>query len=268
MEPVLLLALVAAGVGALVWAQRQRAARAAAEEREFQQVRDLARSDVLAFGEGLARLELVGSHDEAVAQDYQRALDCYDRARTAADTARRSDDLAAVSSALEEGRYSLACARARVEGAPLPERRPPCFFDARHGPSTTDVGWAPPGGQPRPVPVCAADAARLADGVEPAWRPVPANGGTAPPWAAGPAYGPFFGGAYAAYSGILPGLLMGTMLGSSLGWGGAGGGHDAGYDSGYDSGYADGEAAAGGGDVGGGADLGGGDFGGGDFGGF
>ncbi len=259
METVLLLGvLAAAGAGALLWARRQQAARAAAAEQDFRQVRALAESDVLAFGEGLGRLDLVGSHDEAVAQDYQRALDCYDRARAALDAARGSPDLAGVSSALEEGRYSLACAQARVAGTALPERRPPCFFDARHGPSTAEVAWAPPGGQQRSVPVCAADATRMADGVEPAWRPVPTRGGTAPPWSAGPAYGPFFGGSYAAYSGLLPGLLMGTMLGSSLGWGG--------YGSGYDSGYADGQDAAGDtGDVG---DAGGGDFGGGDFGDF
>jgi hypothetical protein len=257
---ILLVLIVAALVGALVWSSRQRAARQVEQARELAQVKGVAESDVTAFGESLGRLQLVGSQDEAVAQDYQRALDCYDRASAALGTAAAAQDLAAVSSALEEGRYSLACAQARVSGQPLPERRPPCFFDARHGPSTTDAQWAPPGGQPRAVPVCAADATRLADGVEPAWRPVPVGNRTAPPWNAGPAYGPWFGGAYGAYSGLLPGLLMGTMLGSSLGWGDTGfdgGDGDGGGDSGGDFGDSGGDS---GGDFGDFGDFGGGDF--------
>ncbi len=254
MQSLLLLVLLAgAVVVAFVWSARQRSARQLQQAHELAQVKGVAESDVTAFGESLGRLQLVGTEDEAVTQDYQRALDCYDRARSALAATAGPQDLAAVSGALEEGRYSLACAQARAAGDPLPQRRPPCFFDARHGPSTTDVEWAPPGGQPRPVPVCAADATRIADGVEPAWRPVPVGSRTAPPWAAGPAYGPWFGGAYSAYSGVLPGLLMGTMLGSSLGLG------DAGYDSGYDGGSQDA------GDAGDFGDFGGGDYGGGDF---
>ena len=33
-----------------------------------------------------------------------------------------------------------------LDGRKPPERRPPCFFDPRHGPSSRDVEWAPPGG--------------------------------------------------------------------------------------------------------------------------
>ncbi|TMR25236.1 hypothetical protein ETD96_42720, partial [Actinomadura geliboluensis] len=33
--------------------------------------------------------------------------------------------------------------------------RPLCFFDPRHGPSVNRVAWAPPGGAPRDVDVCA-----------------------------------------------------------------------------------------------------------------
>src|SRR3712207_7562347 len=42
-----------------------------------------------------------------------------------------------------------------------------CFFDPRHGPSARDVEWAPPGGAPRLVPACAADAVRIEDGEDP-----------------------------------------------------------------------------------------------------
>ena len=110
-----------------------------------------------------------------------------------------------------------------------------------HGPSTTDAEWAPPGGSPREVPVCAADAQRIAEGYEPDARQVAIGGQSMPYWNAGPALAP--GPAASSAVGCCPGysMLGGAMFG---GWG-----NDA---------YA--------GDPGGG-DFGGGDFGGGDFGG-
>ena len=56
------------------------------------------------------------------------------------------------------------------DGEPLPERREPCFFDPRHGPSMQDVAWTPPGGAERTIAVCAADARRLGAGEEPLVR--------------------------------------------------------------------------------------------------
>jgi hypothetical protein len=153
-----------------------------------------------------------------------------------------------VTSALEEGRWAMAAAKAELAGEPAPERRPPCFFDPRHGPSVTDVEWAPPGGQPRAVPVCAADLQRIEDGEQPESRQVPMDGQMVPYWAAGPAYMPWAGGFFGG--GLLPGLFLGSMLGGGFGmFGGA---------------MADDAFAGGGGDFGG--DLG--DFGGGDFGDF
>jgi hypothetical protein len=112
----------------------------------------------------------------------------------------------------------------------------------------TDVEWAPPGGQPRAVPVCAADLQRIEDGIDPESRQVPMGGQMVPYWAAGPAYMPWAGGFFGG--GLLPGLFLGSMLGGGLGmFGGA---------------MADDAFAGGGGDFGGGL----GDFGGGDFGDF
>ena len=56
--------------------------------------------------------------------------------------------------ALAEGRNELARARAALEGRDAPERRPPCFFDPRHGPAEREVEWAS-----RVVAACEADAA-------------------------------------------------------------------------------------------------------------
>jgi hypothetical protein len=114
-----------------------------------------------------------------------------------------------------------------------------------------EAEWAPPGGQPRPVPVCAADLQRISDGLEPESRQVPVGGQMVPYWAAGPAYMPWAGGFFGG--GLLPGLFLGSMLGGGF-FGGLPGDAYAGNGGDF------------GGDDFGGADLG--DFGGGDFGDF
>ncbi|MBI0385622.1 hypothetical protein JBE27_57475, partial [Streptomyces albiflaviniger] len=129
------------------------------------------------------------------ADDYGRALDAYEEAKARSAAARRPEDVRPVTEALEEGRFALAVLEARREGGPLPQRRPPCFFDPRHGPSVRDVPWAPPGGTQRSVPACAADATRVDDGRYPDARTVPVGGDRRRPyWDAGPAYGPWASG--------------------------------------------------------------------------
>ena len=147
----------------------------------------------------------------------------------------------------------MASAKARFSGETPPERRPPCFFDPRHGPSTRDVEWSPPYGEPRMVPACEADALRVEEGIDPQTREVDWHGQRVPYWQAGPAYAPFAGGFFGGFGGgLFPGLLIGSVLGSA--WG-------APYAYGDSGGY-----GGDGGDAGGGGDFGGG-FGGGDFGG-
>ncbi|MFC9019196.1 hypothetical protein ACFTZG_24060, partial [Streptomyces albidoflavus] len=192
------------------------------------------------------------------------------------DHARKPEDVREVTKALEDGRFALAVLDARRSGRELPVRRPPCFFDPRHGLSVADVTWAPPGGAPREVPVCAADQARLERGEAPDIRTVESDeGGRRPYWEAGPAYGPWAGGYFGG--GILPGILVGTMLGHMMmspayaadygsaegfGDGGAGGGYEGGDVSGSD--FDPGDFGGGGGfGDGGGFGGGGGDFGGG-----
>jgi hypothetical protein len=269
----LLLLLVGIAVVAYVSSSRQRKAGKAAELEAAESVaklKSMVSEDVTRLGEELADLDLeVGVHplDTAGRQDYQRALDSYDNAKAALDAVKVPDDVRGVTEALEDGRYAAACVRARVNGQPLPTRRPPCFFNPQHGPSTDDVDWAPPGGQPRPVPMCAADAERVRAGAEPATRKVLVGSQSRPYYDAGPAYAPYSQGYFGGFaaSGLLPGILLGSMLGGGFGggWDGDGGG---GGDSGGDGGDGGGDS---GGDGGGfdGGDSGGGDFGG-DFGGF
>jgi hypothetical protein len=162
----------------------------------------------------------------------------------------------------------MASAKAILEGRPPPERRAPCFFDPRHGPSTQDVEWAPPGGAPRPVPACAADATRIADGFAPHGRQVQAGGRSVDYWNAPGHFGPMMGGYFSGFGGggLLSTLLMGSALGAGLGIGeDLVGGM---FGDGDGDGYGDGDGGDGFGDGGDGGDGFGGDgFGGGDFGG-
>jgi hypothetical protein len=181
--------------------------------------------DITTFGEELRLLdaEVVDrSLDEATRQDYQHALDAYDDAKLSLAAVKHAEDIRSVTQILEDGRYAIACVRARLAGQPLPTRRPPCFFNPAHGPSTEDVDWAPAGGAVRSVPACAADAERIRAGAEPAIRTILDGSRRLPYWQAGPAYSPWAQGYYSAWSGgdLLTGILLGSALDDLDGWGG------------------------------------------------
>jgi hypothetical protein len=182
---------------------------------DFEDVRRTAEEDVLGLADEIRSLdldiELPGASAEARAE-YQRALDQYALATAALDRSRAPRDLRAVSSAVEEGRFAIASTRAHLEGKAPPERRPPCFFDPRHGPSVRDVVWSPPGGTPRPVPVCAADAVSLEEGNQPHARRVRVGDEEVPYWNAPAHYGPWAGGYFSPFGMLLPGFLMGTAF--------------------------------------------------------
>jgi hypothetical protein len=274
MSLILLLLIIAAAAVVVVSLGRRRREEAFEERRrhDLDAARVVADEDVTQYGEQLQRLdsELADATlDEATRQDYQRALDSYEAAKDTMTRLREPDDVRHVSERLEDGRYAVACVRARVAGEPLPTRRPPCFFNPGHGPSTTDIEWAPPGGRPRSIPVCAADADRVSQGAEPDVRTVPAGFGRVPYWQGGPAYSPWAGGYFGGYAaaGLVPGILLGSLMASSWddGFGdGLGGFGDYGYVDGPGDSAADAADGADSGD-GGDADGSGGDFG--DFGG-
>ena len=255
------------GGGALIFgARRRRREREAQRLRELEEVKTVAQEDLVALGDDIRTLDLDTSMPDAdpeAVRHYTEAVDHYQRAATALDRARRAEDLAPVSSALEAGRFSMASAKAIMEGRPPPEHRPPCFFDPRHGPSVEDVEWAPPGGAPRPVPACAADAQRIHDGLEPESRQVLAGAGgrMTPYWNAPGYYGPWAGGYFGGFpmGGLFTGLLLGSFLGGGWGYPGYAGGAEGG-DGGGDGGGDWGGGDFGGGDWGGGGDFGGGDF--------
>jgi len=244
-----LAAVVGIGAAASRSSSRRKAEQLAA-------VRTVVDEDVTEFGEQATAVDATDARlGDAGRAELTAALAAYDNAKIRADGMRSPQEAGLVTQALEDGRYYLACATARINGTPVPVRRAPCFIDPRHGPSVQDVMWAPEGGAQRSVPVCQACAVAIADGRTPVAREVPVGtaGERVPYWMAGPQYQPYAGGYYNAYGNILPALMIGTMLG---------GGHTTVVNNVYDSGG--GGWMGGGGDSGGGGWMGGG---GGDFGG-
>lgn len=274
----LFIAIIVVGVMLIVRNSQRRALSAGpralpADAEQMEAMRRTLDEDITVLGEELQRLDTDVAGvvlDEGARADYQRALDAYEASKESAERIRAPEDSRHVVEILDDGRYAIACVRARVADEPLPARRPACFFDPRHGQSVTDVTWTPPGGTPRDVPACALDAERVRVGAEPATRQVMVGPQRMPYYQAGPAFVPMTAGYFGGF-GIMPALFMGTMMGSMFG--GFGGGMDGSYADGFaDGGGYDGGGYDGGGDVGGGdwgsgsADLGGGfDFGGFDF---
>jgi hypothetical protein len=278
----ILIALVLFGVFMFMQSRQKQAAVGGSRQnkeladRRWQAVRRVAEEDVTQLGQQIAEAPVPQSLEPEAARDFEDALNAYERAKETLEASAHPDDLQWVSKSLDDGRFALATLDARREGRALPSRRPPCFFDQRHGLSVADAQWAPEGGALRDVPVCAACDARIKDGLDPQARLVPTASGDRPYYEAGPEYAPWARGWYAgsgAY--MMSNVLMGTMLFNALYlppgydyFGGSGGG-DAGADGG-DGGDAGGDAGGdfGGGDAGGGFDGGGFDGGGFDFGGF
>jgi uncharacterized membrane protein YgcG len=232
---------------------------------ELDEAKSAAQDDLIALSSRItdqdADISIRNSQEAAAEQG--AALTAYERGTAALDAARRVGDMGAVSRAIAEGQYRLACAEALASGQPKPDPRPSCFFDPRHGMSVSDVYWSPADGGPaRTVPACSACAHKLERGIEPEMRKVEVNGTPVNYVNAG--FAPSYWGGF----GFLPGMFTGFLLGEALGsfaYPGAYGFGDAGYGGDYDGGDASG-GDFGGGDFGGG-DFGGGDFGGGDFGG-
>ena len=129
--------------------------------------------DVTVFGEQLGQLHLDTLTDTLGedARDYYRyALESYERAKAGLQAAQDEEQLEVVATALVDGRHQQACVLAIVAGQPMPLKLAECFFNPQHGPSSTEVAWTPPGGVERRVPVCAADADRIAHGQAPKMR--------------------------------------------------------------------------------------------------
>lgn len=268
-SPVIPLAILGlGGAAAAYFISKKRKQQKALDAGHLKEVKDVALEDLVALGEDLRALDLqveMPSADPRAKQEYVKALGEYETATRDLDRALRLQDIQRVSEDIAQGRYAIACAKARLEGLELPAKRALCFFDPRHGQSVTDVDWAPDDASltPRRVPVCASDAQLMEQGSTPKGREITVQGRRVPYWEAPAYYGPWAGG-YWGGGGMLQGMLLGSMLGGGFG-GGYGGGWNSGMggngDSGGDFGGFGG-GGFGGGDFGGGGGFGGGDFGG------
>jgi hypothetical protein len=181
---------------------------------EIDAVLRAASDDVAAFGETLGRLRADVPAEGR--PDLELAAEAYDAARASLGAFVTADDARPVAESLAAGHDAMARVRARVEGRPLPKRRPPCFIDPAHGSSVSDVTWTPPPATiPRPVPVCGADAAALAAGSEVATREIAIGSERVPYWQAGPAFSPWVVGYFGSYA-VLPALVAGTSVAGAL----------------------------------------------------
>ncbi|MFM7212911.1 MAG: hypothetical protein ACKOYQ_13120, partial [Actinomycetota bacterium] len=136
----IILVVILGGIGALLFFGIRAARRSRAKQ--LVSIRGTLDEDVTSLGEQLAAFNVADPRlDDAGRADLQTALDAYARASDASSRARTDADITTATSELEAGRYALACVQARVDGRALPQRRPPCFVDPRHGPSESDVMW-------------------------------------------------------------------------------------------------------------------------------
>src|SRR4051812_1698500 len=219
MEWLVVLVLVALVVAAGMASRRGKERQLEQRRAELEPVQKLAFEDVTALGTDLQDLdaELAGRGLDAGARArYPRALDAYESAKLSADRLSEPEQVRHVTEILEDGRYAIACVRARVAGEPLPTRRPPCFFDPRHGLSVADVPWTPPGGATRDVPACALDAERVRAGAEPDSRMVMVGAQRVPYYQGGRAYAPYatgYFGAFGPMDWMFAGLLFGGFGG-------------------------------------------------------
>ncbi|MEV0591886.1 hypothetical protein [Nonomuraea cavernae] len=259
------LALVGGG-GYFLYSKNRKKKQAIQDAKDLAAVKGTVEEDVTKLGEEITSLDtdvtLSGQGGQHI-DEWQQALDSYEKAKTQLAAVERADQVREVTQTLEDGRYALAVVKAKVNDQPVPERRAPCFFNPQHGPSARDVRWAPPGGAVRDVPACASDAEAVERGFDPQMREVMVDGQRRPYYDAGPAYQPYAYGYYGGFGDVMTGMFIGTMMGSMMSGAMMGG---------FGGGYSDGGGGdfSGGGDFGGGGgfgDFGGGDFGGGDFGG-
>jgi hypothetical protein len=238
-DTVLLVLLALAGVVALsvlaaLGLENRSNRRTLRSRSQFAEAKAVSQEDLTALGDDLRNLAVDFQADEldnpAAVNQYTRAHELMERAEQAFEQARSPNDLAQVSSALESGRYAMTAARAMFERRDPPRRRPPCFFDPRHGPSVNDVGWEPPTGPPRPVPACEACMRQIANGVQPQPRRVRTGMRRVPFYDAPPHFESWFGG---YFGGAAADLVAGFPLGKALDDGFVGGRNTSGGGYGY-----------------------------------
>lgn len=157
------------------------------------------------------------SDDDRLLALLDEATTSFERAERLFDLAERAEEFSQVTAEIGRGRYKLAAASARLNRESVPEQNQPCFFDPAHGPAERFVAWAPPNGDPRTVPVCAADADLVEADVQPVPRNVVVGEDVIPYWDAPKYFVPWFSGYFESVSGCSPeDMLAGMPLGEAF----------------------------------------------------
>jgi uncharacterized membrane protein YgcG len=169
-----------------------RRVRRADEKRNLEVVRPVLNLEIIALSERIAARPVTAEPQQS--KLLKDVLDTIEKARQRLDAAEGDGDTEAVTTLLGSARYGIACLDAVRAGRPMPEPTPPCFFDPRHGPSTTDTDWAPEGGATRKVEICTTCAARVAANQEPAVMMVTVRNTPRPYWSLGEELGSYIDG--------------------------------------------------------------------------
>ncbi|MDX6250954.1 MAG: hypothetical protein QOF10_4314 [Kribbellaceae bacterium] len=184
-----------AGLAGLCWgatALGARRARRRDEKRHLEVSRPLLNEEIIALSQQVSGFPT--TPDPQQTKLSKDVLDTVEKARHRLDEANGDNDTEAVAALLGSARYGVACLEALRAGKPIPEPTPPCFFDPRHGPSSTSANWTPEEGAERPVQVCAACADRVAADQEPEVRMVRVRDQPRPYWTLGEDLGSYIDG--------------------------------------------------------------------------
>src|SRR5699024_1258526 len=99
-----LLAVLVVLIGAGGWfIHNQRKKREAEKAKQLEEIKQMATEDVVRLGEDVSRFEIdLSAVDEATREDYTRAMDSYDQAKSLLDTIQEPDQVRLVTGALED----------------------------------------------------------------------------------------------------------------------------------------------------------------------
>ena len=230
MTGVVFLLVIAAIVAVVVVTQRRSKARELERKQaELAPVRKLAFEDVTALGEQLQELDLdlAGRELDAGANaDYQRALDAYESSKTAVEAISEPDDVRHVTQILDDGRYAIACVRARVD-RPAAADPPPAVLlrPAPRAVGRPTCRGRRPAARRATSPPAPSTPSGCSAGADPDSRMVMVGAQRVPYYQGGRAYQPYAAGYFGAFgpmeimfAGMLFGGLGGfDMLGDGLG---------------------------------------------------
>ena len=184
-----------AGLAGLWWgvtALGARRTRRSDEKRHLEVTWPVLNEEIIALSQQVSALPT--TPDPQQSKLSKDVLDTVEKAWHRLDAAEGDADTEAVATLLGSARYGMVCLDAVRAGKPIPEPTPPCFFDPRHGPSTTSLDWAPEAGASRQVQACATCAARVAANEQPDMRMVTVRNTPRPYYTLGEELGSYISG--------------------------------------------------------------------------